>query len=588
MNMKIICTEESGVRIRNRILEMRKFMQGRFLDAVVLPTGDPHISEYPSEYWSTREWISGFTGSAGTVVVTGDDALLWTDGRYYIQAEQQLAGTGIKLQRAADLGCPKIERWLCDNLKDGNRVACDGHQLSVAGMTRMYKALKEKNIELVLGVDPVNEMWVDRPLLSDLPAFVHKSPFCGISVAEKLEQVRGEMKKEGVTHYLISSLDAVAWLLNIRGNDIPCTPLVLAYVLLGPDKVTCFIDEEKCPAEVEEHFNTCGIIAAPYRDVSIAVEALGRDDVLLLDPKRTCAKLYDMIGDKCQIKKSDDIVQSIKAVKSEGELDNLRGCIDRDCAVVSRLLGWIDLNLVEGNTVLESLVSQQIEKNRCEDDRYIGPSFETIAAYGEHAALMHYAVTPESDAEVKKAGFLLIDTGGQYYDGTTDITRTVACGELTEQQRHDYTLVLKAHIALSQAVFIEGTCGPHLDILARGILAREGLNYRCGTGHSIGYCLNVHEGPHGISNGTNMVVLKPGMIVTNEPGIYREGSHGIRIENTLLVREHNKTEFGNFYSFEILSFCPIDIRPVMDEMLTTEEKDWLQEYHDEVERRFSV
>ncbi len=569
-------------KIEERLSNIRAVMHEKLLSAVVLPTGDPHISEYPSEHWASREWASGFTGSAGTLVITKDRALLWTDGRYYIQAAEQLDGTTIQFQRGSDLGCPTISEWLCENLEAGNRVGYDGHQITADAAKKIRTALKKKNIELILDVDPVDGVWEERPPLPNAKAFVHEPPFCGQSVSEKIKQVRTDMAKKDATHYLVSSLDDVAWLLNIRGADIPWTPLVLAFVLVGIEEMICFIDDEKCPATVKDHFAEFGVIILPYDAIDKTLGTLGATEILLLDPKKTCSQLYDAVASDCNIKEIKDILQSMKAVKSNQEIENIRKCSERDCKTIARVLRWIDKSLEDNDEISELSVSRKIEAFRGEDERYIGPSFETIAAYGEHAALMHYAVTSESDVPIEKSGFLLIDTGGQYLDGTTDITRTVACGKLTEQQRRDYTLVLKGHIALSQAVFLEGTCGPHLDILARGVLAKEGLNYRCGTGHSVGYCLNVHEGPHGITNGSNMIPLKPGMIVTNEPGIYREGAHGIRIENTLLVCEHSETESGKFFAFEILSYCPIDMRPVIKELLTVEEKSWIEHYHEKV------
>lgn len=571
--------------IRERLKRIRTAMRQQSLDAVILPTGDPHISEYPAEYWCTRAWISGFTGSAGTVVITKDTALLWTDGRYYIQAIEQLAGTTIGLQRGADHDCPRISDWLCDNLEAGNKVGYDGRQITAAGAKGMRNTLRKKNIELLLDVDPVAGVWNQRPALPEAEAFVHEESFCGQSVAEKLKQVRIEMHKKHATHYLISSLDAVAWLINIRGADIPYTPLVLAYVIVGVDSVTCFIDDAKCPPTVKDHFADSAITVRPYTDIATALAELKSNSLLLLDPKRTCAWLTEAVANKCEIDKESDIVQSIKAVKSDAEIAHIRKCTDRDCATVKEILDWIDQCLTDDIEISELSVSRQLDFLRSKNDYYIGPSFETISAYGEHAALMHYAVSEESNIIIENSGFLLVDTGGQYLDGTTDITRTVVCGTMTDQQRHDYTLVLKGHIALCCAVFLEGTCGPHLDILARGVVAKEGINYRCGTGHSVGYCLGVHEGPHGISNSSNMVALKPGMIVTNEPGVYREGLHGVRIENTMLVCEHSETEFGRFFAFEMLSFCPIDMRPVMEELLTDDEKVWIAEYHAETKKR---
>ncbi len=578
--------QTTALIIKERLKRIRTAMQQQLLDAVILPTGDPHISEYPSEHWRTREWISGFTGSAGTVVITQDVALLWTDGRYYIQASQQLEDTTIELQRGADPDCPKISDWLCDNLEAGNKIGYDGRQITVDSAQNIRTTLKKKNIELLLDVDPVAGVWDQRPALPDAAAFVHEPQFCALSVSEKLKQVRIKMKDDGATHYLISSLDAVAWLLNIRGSDIPYTPLVLAYVIVSMDNVTCLIDTAKCPPAVMAHLSESDVTVHPYSNVGNLLRKLDSSSVLLLDQKRTCAWLHETVAAGCHVTERPDIVQILKSIKSDQEIENIRRCTDRDCATVKEVLLWIDQCLTDNTEISERSVSRQLNLLREKNDNYIGPSFETIAAYGEHAAIIHYAVTAESDVKIKDSGFLLIDTGGQYLDGTTDITRTVACGTLTDQQRRDYTLVLKGHIALCRAVFLEGTCGPHLDILARGVLNKEGLNYNYGTGHSIGYCLGVHEGPHGISNSSNMIALKPGMLVTNEPGVYREGSHGIRIENTLLVCEHSETEFGKFLAFEILSYCPIDMRPVMEELLTDDEKAWLENYHAETAKKF--
>ena len=567
--------------IRERMDNIRQIMHKRNVNAVIIPTGDPHISEYPPKYWCTREWASGFTGSAGILIITDNKAILRTDGRYYIQAEQQLKGTGIKLQKAAEQDCPSIEEWLKDNLKAGATVACDGRQFPIAAVKKLRAGIKEAGMEFKTDFDPISDIWKERPALPDTAAFIHKMPFCGKTTGDKIKIVREKMRTENVSHYLVSSLDAVAWVLNIRGRDIPYTPLVLAFVLISDAAVICFLDKEKCPAEVDTFFNENGIERMPYEAVKDVICKLDDSAVLFIDPKKTSVWLYDAKSEKCKIKEGADIIQNIKAVKSDEELENLRNCINRDCVKVAMLADWVDDCLNRQQKIKESDISCKINELRENDDRYLEPSFETIAAYGEHAALMHYAVAPDSDVTIKRAGFLLVDTGGQYYDGTTDITRTMVCGELSEQQRIDYTLVLKAHIALSRAVFIKGTCGPHLDILARGILAREGIDYRCGTGHSVGYCLNVHEGPHGISNGRNMVPLQPGMIVTNEPGIYREGQYGIRIENTMVVCEYKETEFGVFYAFEILSYCPIDMRPVIRKMLTDDERIWLDEYHKE-------
>ena len=574
--------------LRDELAAVRNAMQANAWGAVIFPTGDPHISEYPSQHWCTRAWVSGFTGSAGTLVVLRDCAALWTDGRYYIQATQQLASSGIDLQRAADLDCPKPEAWLCEKLAAGDRVVCDGRQLSAEIAETMRKALTRKEIALEINTDPLaGDLWRQRPPLPSFPAFVHNAEFVGQSVSEKLGRVRECMGEHGASHYLISSVDAVAWLLNIRGNDIPSTPVVLAYVLIAPGAVTCFIDAAKCPPVVDAHLEEAGVVRCGYDAVYGALATLERDSCVLLDPKRTCTWLREAIPETCQVVDADDPVQKLKAVKNSTEVAHLRDATERDCAALAQFLAWFDGEMMGDGVLTERAAAEHLERLRCGHARYLGPSFETIPAFGEHGAVMHYSATLESDIPIERHSFFLLDTGSQYLDGTTDITRTIACGALSAQQKRDFTLVLKAHIAIARAVFVRGTTGPHLDILARGIMAREGLNYRCGTGHGIGYCLCVHEGPHGISNGNNTVPLEPGMLLTNEPGVYREGEYGIRLENTLLVREHATTDSGSFLAFEPVSYCPLDTRPVLGELLTDDEREWLNHYQAEACRRLS-
>lgn len=577
----------NAVVYRDRIEALRAAMRTARWDGVIIPTGDPHVSEYPPAHWRSRAWLSGFNGSAGTLVVLQDKAALWTDGRYYIQATQQLEGSGIGLQRASERGCPKPEAWLCEQLPTGTTVACDGRQLPVESAARMRKALAERGIELAVETDPLATLWPDRPPLPTGPAFVHDARFAGLSARDKLNLVRGDMAEQKATHYLVSSLDAVAWLLNIRGSDIPWTPLALAYVLVGPDRATCFIEAAKCPVSVSEHLEKAGVARACYGDIRTALAGLDPQAVLLLDPKRTCAALLDAVPKSCRVVESNDPVQTRKAVKNATELACQRESTERDCAAYAAFLAWVDEALAHGTVITERSAAARLEALRRNHANYLGGSFETIPAYGPHAALMHYAVTPDSDVAVEARGFLLVDAGSQYLDGTTDLTRTIACGPLSDRQRRDYTLVLKGHIALSRAVFRQGTTGSQLDILARGVLARDGLNYNCGTGHGVGFCLGVHEGPHSISQKENGEALEPGMVVTNEPGVYREGEYGIRIENTLLVVEHATTSDGRFLSFEPLSHCPIDLRPVMPELLTDEEVDWLGRYHAETFRRLA-
>jgi len=570
-----------------RLALLRAAMQAQGCAAVILPTGDPHISEYPPAHWCSRAWLSGFSGSAGTLVVTQTEAALWTDGRYYAQAPLELAGSTITLQRQAEPDCPKPEAWLPEHLPAGAQVLCDGWQLASKAATRIEKALAKHSITLRLDLDPVATIWKDRPPLPTAPTFVHDIELCGESVSDKLSRLRAIMAKQSATHYLVSSLDAVAWLLNIRGGDVPYTPVVLAHLLVTPAGVDCFMAAAACTPAVREHLQSVGVTLHPYDAVLPAVQAFDADAALLLDADRICATLQQAVPTACRQIKATDPLQALKAVKHATEIGHLRESTVRDGAFVAELLCWTERELAAGRPVTERGAASHLAALRTTAPRYLGPSFEMIAAYGEHAAMMHYAATPATDATLAPHGFFLMDTGAQYLDGTTDMTRTMACGPLSEQQCRDYTLVLKGHIALCRAVFMHGTTGSQLDILARGPLARVGLDYRCGTGHGVGFCLGVHEGPQFISNRPGKTKLEPGMVLTNEPGVYREGEYGIRIENTLLVREHAVTECGQFLAFEMLSYCPIDTRPIVPELLSEEEIAWLDDYHAEVLRRLS-
>jgi Xaa-Pro aminopeptidase len=564
----------------DRVAALREVMRVEGWGAAILPTADPHLSEYPPAHFSGRAWVSGFLGSAGTLVVTPEVAALWTDGRYYIQAAAELAGSGIELQRAAEIDCPKLECWLAEHVAEGASVVCDGRQLSVAMAKTIRGALAPRGITLVVDRDPLEAIWVMRPPLPDAPAWVLSDRYAGESVEVKLAHVRREMEKLGADHYLVSRLDSVGWLLNLRGGDIACTPLVLAYLLVGPAGVSCFLDPLKRTSDVMAHLARIGVDVVPYDAIHSSLSALLPSGAsLLLDPKGTCTWLEEAAAAACTTVHKEDPVERLKAEKNPIELGHMRASSQRDAVCFAGLFRWIDHQLASGAAISECGVVAQLEAIRSRDEAYRGPSFSTIAAYGEHAALMHYGPTPEGDATLAPSGFLLVDAGGQYVDGTTDMTRTHACGVVSEQQQRDYTLVLKGHIALARAIFLEGTTGHQLDILARAPLAREGLDYRCGTGHGIGFCGCVHEGPQNIGPRVSSVKLAVGMVLTNEPGVYREGAHGIRIENTLVVREHQTTECGRFLAFEQLSYFPIDLRPVRVAMLDEVERAWIDAYH---------
>lgn len=553
----------------------------------MLPTADPHLSEYVSPRWQTRAWFSGFTGSAGTLVVTRDQAGLWTDGRYYLQAEQQLEGSGIVLFRSSDFGCPKYEVWLRDQLAVGSVVGADGAQFSVALAATLRDTLTPKRITLQLDGGPVDAAWAGRPALETHDVFLHDVRFCGRDTSAKLREVRAFLESRPAAAYVVSALDDVAWLLNLRGRDLEHTPVGTAYFLLTREQAVCFLALDHCPAGVRDELARHGVICAPYDEVWRAVGALPAGTAVLFDPQRTSARLRAALPATCRCLEEPDPVQRLKAVKNAVECDNARQSIRRDCAAFARFQCWVTRAVAAGERVTERSAAARLESFRQPDARYLGPSFETIAAYGAHAAMMHYAATPETDAVLAPRGLLLVDAGGQYLDGTTDLTRTIPLGPLTDQERRDYTRVLQGHIALACARWLSSATGTQLDILARQALARDGLDYRCGTGHGVGFCLCVHEGPQAIANRASTVALEPGMLLTNEPGIYRTGAHGIRIENMMLVRSWETNEYGRFLEFETLSHCPIDLRPVQPELLSAAERAWLVAYQAETCRQLS-
>jgi len=570
-----------------RLRGLRAQMEARGLAAYVLPTADPHLSEYVPPRWQTRAWFSGFTGSAGTLVVTRDTAGLWTDGRYEIQAEQQLAGSGIALFRVSAPGCPKVEEWLRDTLPAGSCVGGDGAQFSVTLAAALRAALEPRQIILRLDGAPVDTVWRNRPALETRELFLHDIRFCGRDTSAKLRDLRAQLAARQVDAYMLSALDDVAWLLNVRGRDLTHTPVGTAFFLLTRGQAVCFLALDCCPDTVRAELARHGVSCAPYGDVWRAVGALPAGATVLYDPQRTSARLRAALPAACRAVEDADPVQRLKAVKNGVELDNMRHAILRDCAAFARFQCWVSRAVAAGGTVTELSAAARLEALRRPDGRYLGPSFETIAAYGPHAAMMHYGATPETDARLEPHGLLLVDAGGQYLDGTTDLTRTIPLGVLPDQARREYTRVLQGHVGLARARWLRGATGTQLDILARGPLAQDGLDYRCGTGHGVGFCLCVHEGPQAIANRANPVALEPGMILTNEPGVYRAGVHGIRIENMMAVREWQSNACGRFLEFETLSRCPFDLRPVVPGLLTPVEREWLDAYQADTRRQLA-
>ncbi len=560
--------------IQDRIKMLRELMKKHNMQAYIIPSSDAHMSEYVAEHYKSREWISGFTGSAGTVVITEENAGLWTDGRYWIQAEMQLKDSGIVLYKTGIPNALTIEDFLKEKINSTDNIGIDASVFSTSYVKGLIKNLKAN----IMGdFDLVGELWVDRPTIPSEKAFVHELKYSGLPVEEKLRQVREYMKEHKVSSYVLSSLDDVAWLYNIRGFDVRNNPVLISYALVTLDKAFLFTDLSKV-----SHLSIEGVTILPYEEIIQYVSKI--DNSVYYDANKVNYYVTSKIKNDVTVKTGTNFTTLIKTKKNSIEIDNLKHCQVKDGVAMTKFLYWFDQNIENGLDELQ--VDQKLLEFREEQADFIGRSFDSISAYGANAAMMHYKATPEAYSKIGNNGFYLIDSGGQYMDGTTDITRTAVCGDLTEEQILDYTLVLKGHIQLSKAVFLEGSSGANLDMLAREPMWRYGLDYKCGTGHGVGYLLNVHEGPQGFRN-TNTVPFEEGMIITNEPGIYKEGRHGIRIENTLLVQPYKNTEFGQFYSFETISYCPIDMRAVDVSLLSNEEVKWVNDYHKMVFEKLS-
>lgn len=569
------------MNVVEKIETLRRLMKDKEIDAYIIPSSDPHQSEYVPEHWKSRAFISGFTGSAGTVVVTQDKAGLWTDGRYYIQAEKQLEGTGIKLFKAAQLDVPSFADWSFDELSDGQCLGFDGRLFSTAKVREMKEKFERKNIKINKKYDFINEIWKDRPQVPVDPVYIHDVKFAGKTALEKLNEVRIEMDNMGVNYYLLSSLDDIAWLFNLRGNDIVNNPVFIAFALISSHSAWLFIDERKVSDEVRSELEKNGTYVEGYDNIKNRLTALKKGDKILFDPNKVNIDLYDAINREAQRINGNNITTKLKSVKNPTEIKNLMNCQIKDGVAMVKFLYWLQRNVGSGE-VTEISASDVLQKYRSEQEDFAGISFDTIAGYKDHAAMMHYKATEETQYELKSEGMYLVDSGGQYLDGTTDITRTIVLGKLSEEEKRDFTLVLKGHIALASVKFLYGATGSNLDVLARQPIWEMGIDYKCGTGHGVGYMLNVHEGPQSISQKPNTVILEPGMIITNEPGIYREGKHGIRTENMMLVVSDEETEFGQFMKFESISYCPIDLKGIDVSMLTGKEKQWLNSYHSKV------
>ena len=571
--------------INNSIAALRAHIAQEQIQAFIIPSTDPHLSEYVAPHWQSREWISGFTGSAGTVVVTAKDAGLWTDSRYFLQAARQLEGTCITLYKEMLPETPNIPEFLSAHLQEGDCVGIDGKMFSAEEVEHLQKELKKSGIRIKSIADPMQLLWTDRPAMPLAPAFVYDTKYAGMSFTEKLPAVRQAMEAAGADSLLLSALDEIAWLLNIRGNDVHCNPVVVSYLLIEKDKVNYFVQPQKVTPELAEYFSANGISVHPYEEIGDYLNSFNAHSILM-NPAKTNYAIYSAIRPGCLIINGASPVALLKAIRNKQEIAGIHAAMQRDGVALVKFLKWLDEAVPAGKET-EISVDKKLHTFRAAQPLYMGESFDTIAGYKEHGAIVHYEATPETDVTLKPEGFLLLDSGAQYLDGTTDITRTIALGPLTEEEKTDYTLILKGHIALAMAVFPEGTRGAQLDVLARMPIWKERMNYLHGTGHGVGHFLNVHEGPQSIRMNENPVALQPGMVTSNEPGVYKAGSHGIRTENLVLTVPAGEGMFGKYLKFETLTLCPICRKGIIKELLTAEEIGWLNDYHRTVYEKLS-
>lgn len=574
--------------VPQRIQALREQMQSHGLDAWLVYSADPHLSEYLPAHWSQREYLSGFTGSAAYMVVTQDKAVLWTDSRYWVQAEAQLNGSGIELMKQGASATPSLEDWLKEQLSAGQAVGVNGLALSVAQALSLEESLAEAELELVVEHELLDAFWEERPALPQAPIYEHEALYAGLPRQQKLAQVRAAMTGLSSDVHLISALDDIAWILNLRGSDVEYNPVFLSHLILTAKQALLFVDSAKLAEPLVQRLASDGVALRPYAELTTELAALLEDEqsTLLIDPVRTAWTICEPYTEQTVLALNPS--QRLKAAKNAKEIAHVRHAMEKDGAALCEFFAAFEARLAAGEQLSELDVDEMIVAARARQEGFVSPSFATIAGFNANGALPHYRALPESYSMLEGDGLLLIDSGAQYLDGTTDITRVVPIGEISAEHKKDYTLVLKGMINLSMAVFPVDEPAPNLDAIARLPLWQAGLDFGHGTGHGVGYFLNVHEGPQSISHygyGRPNAEMKEGMITSNEPGLYRTGQWGIRIENLVLNQPAFKTEFGDFLRFETLTLCPIDTRCVDLELLREDERQWLNSYHEEVRER---
>ena len=577
--------------VKQRIENIRDLMKEKNIYAYIVPSSDYHQSEYVGDYFKSREFMSGFTGSAGTLIISMDEAGLWTDGRYFIQAENELKDSGIKLFKMGEEGVPTIEEYLLEKLPKNSTLGFDGRVMSVKEGQSLANKLAFKGINIEYKYDLVNDIWEDRCSLPTGKAFLLGTEYSGESFSDKLSRIRAVMKEKKATTHILASLDDIAWLFNIRGRDVKSNPVVLSYAVISIDSVYLFIDKNKIDEDIRAELSKENVQIKGYEEVYEFIKNIDENEVVLIDTSKVNYAIYNNIPSNVQKIEERNPSILFKSIKNEIELKNIRNSHIKDGVAFTKFMYWLKNNIGKIE-ITEISATQKLEEFRREQDKFIEPSFSTIAAYKDHAAMMHYSATEESNYKLEPRDLFLVDSGGQYFDGTTDITRTIALGPIPKNVRRDFTNVVRGMIRLSKAKFLYGCRGYNLDILARGPLWEEGIDYKCGTGHGIGFVLNVHEGPNGFrwkvrEDIDDTCILEEGMVTTNEPGVYVENSHGIRIENEIVVRKAEKNEYGQFMDFGVITFAPIDLDAIDESLMLKDEKVYLNNYHKQVYDKIS-
>lgn len=572
------------MKVTERIANLRSLMTEKGIDAYVVPTADFHQSEYVGEHFKARKFITGFSGSYGTAVILKDDAGLWTDGRYFFQATNELEGTGVRLMKMFVGDTPSVTEFLAANIKEGGKVGFDGRVLSMGEGQEYEEALSPKNISIDYSEDLIDAVWTDRPALSDKPAFFLEEKYSGESTASKLERVRQVMRDHGATVHAIASLDDVCWLLNVRGDDIDFFPLLLSYAVVKMDCVDLYVDENKLNDEILAELAKNNVHIHPYNDIYEDIKTLSADETIMIDPMKMNYALYKNIP--CKIVEHANPTILFKAMKNPVELENIRQAHIKDGVAITKFMHWVKTRY-DKETITELSSADKLTGFRAEQEGYIRDSFEPLCAFKDHAAMMHYSPSPESDVKLERGAFFLNDTGGGYFEGSTDITRTFVLGSVDDEMKKFFTAIVRAMMNLSRAKFLYGCYGYNLDILARGPIWDLGLDFQCGTGHGVGYLGNIHEAPTGfrwyvVPSKNEHHQLEEGMVITDEPGIYEEGKFGIRIENEFIVKKAEQNKYGQFMEFETITFAPIDLDGIDTQYMTKFEIDWLNNYHAQV------